>query len=80
MSVPVPDPPPAATSGDLARLRTPEAWQEWLAEHNGETAWAGGELVPETNYMARARPGEVAGGYVKSAATRDGLAIWEKVR
>lgn len=86
MSVPVPHPLPAASVTDLVNediptkvLASPEAWQGWLAGHNGETAWVDGEMVPETRFMARAKPGEVAGGYVKSAATRNGQAVWEKV-
>jgi hypothetical protein len=78
--VPLPD----ATADDFGRvdsaerLRTPEAWQEWLGEWTGRMAWAGDRQVHETNFMARAKPGEVTGGYVKSAATRDGLPLWEK--
>jgi hypothetical protein len=78
-------PLPPAAADDFGRvdsaeqLRTPEAWQEWLGEHTGRMAWAGDRQVPETNFMARAKPGEVTGGYVKSAATRDGLPLWEKV-
>lgn len=59
-------------------LATPESWQEWLAGFTGREAWAGEERVPETNFMARAKPGEVTGCWVKSAARRDGLAVWEK--
>jgi hypothetical protein len=86
VSVPVPHPLPAASVTDLVNeaipsrvLATPEAWQEWLAEHNGETAWVDGELAPETRFMARAKPGDLAGGYVKSVATRNGQAVWERV-
>lgn len=86
MSIPVPDPLPAASVTDLVNeavptrvLATPEAWQEWLGEYTGETAWVDGEMAPETNFMARAKPGEVTGGYVKSAATRNGQAVWERV-
>jgi hypothetical protein len=69
------------TSVPAGALGTPEAWQEWLGEQAEppSMAWAGDRQVPETNYMRRARPGQVTNGYVKSAATRDGLAVWEKV-
>jgi hypothetical protein len=86
MSIPVPEPLPPATVTDLVNpvvprraLATAGDWQEWLAGRNGRQAWVDGLLQPETNYMERAKPGEVAGGYVKSAARRDGLAVWEKV-
>jgi hypothetical protein len=86
MSIPVPEPLPAVTFDDLLNpvvprraLATAGDWQEWLAEHNGRSAWVDGKLQPETNYMERAEPGAVTGGHVKSAARRDGLAVWEKV-
>lgn len=86
MSIPVPDPPPDAGFADLVNeqvpreaLKTADAWQEWLGEYTGRQAWADGRLVAETNFMARAEPGAVTNGFVKSAAVRDGLAVWEKV-
>jgi hypothetical protein len=86
VSVPVPDPLPGHRFSDLLNeavptpaLASPEAWQEWLTAHTGGTAWVDGKPEPETNFMARAKPGEVTGGYVKSAATHLGMAVWEKV-
>jgi len=85
-SVPVPSPLPPATFDDIVNpevpriaLATPGAWQEWLGELSGHMAWVGEDMVSETNFMARAEPGTVTAGYVKSAATRDGLAVWERV-
>lgn len=80
-AVPLPD----ATADDFGRvdtaerLRTPEAWQEWLTEHTGQLALVDGEMVPETNYMARAEPGDTAGGYVRTGRRRHGCKVWEKV-
>jgi len=80
-AVPLPD----ATADDFGRvdtaerLRTPEAWQEWLGLPTGGTAWAGDRQVPETNFMARAEPGETTNGYVKTGRLRDGCPVWEKV-
>lgn len=79
---------PPATADDFGRvdraerLRTPEAWQEWLGEYTGCEAWAespaGFEKVPETNFMARAEVGDTTNGYVKTGETRDGLDVWRK--
>jgi hypothetical protein len=80
-AVPLPD----ATADDFGRvdsaerLRTPEAWQEWLGLRTGRVALVDGALVPETNYMARAKPGETTNGYVKTDQGRDGYPVWEKV-
>jgi hypothetical protein len=86
VTVPVPDPPPAPSIAEVFNglvprpvIKSAGQWQEWLGEHNGREAWAGEEKVPETNFMARAKPGEVTGGWVKSAAKRDGLDVWERV-
>jgi hypothetical protein len=79
----VPSEMPAATLDDLVNeevpryaLAGPVGWMKWLADCTGRLAWAGDVQVPETNFMARAQPGETAGGYVKRAETRDGLAVW----
>lgn len=45
----------------------------------GRMAWVDGELHPETGEMAEAAPGGILGNLVKSAATRDGLDVWETV-
>jgi hypothetical protein len=86
VSIPVPDPLPDASVGDLVNeqvpreaLATAQAWQEWLCGLTGRQAWVDGRRADETNFMARAVPGAVAGGYVKSAAVLDGLAVWEKI-
>jgi hypothetical protein len=76
---------PPATHEDLVNpavprsaLATAEGWQEWLAGPTGRMAWAGDVQVAETNFMARAKPGETTGGYRKSGTSRDGLAVWWK--
>jgi hypothetical protein len=78
--VPLPD----AAADDFGRvdtaerLRTPEAWREWLCEPTGCLALAGGELVSETRYMDRAQPGSAVGGYVKTSLVLRGCQVWEK--
>lgn len=79
---------PPATADDFGRvdraerLKTPEAWQEWLGEYTGREAWAedpgGFEKVPETNFMARAAVGDTTNGYVKTGETLHGLDVWRK--
>lgn len=83
--VPLPD----ATADDFGRvdsaerLRTPGAWQEWLGLPTGGQAIVADEVsvfwVPETNFMARAKPGETTNGYVKTDEVRSGCPVWEKV-
>jgi hypothetical protein len=49
------------------RAVTPEDWQEWLTQHTGRLADLGdGTTTPETNFMARAKPGDTTGRYVKT--------------
>ena len=79
---------PPATADDFGRvdcaerLRTPEAWREWLGEYTGREAWtedqSGFEKVPETNFMARAAVGDTTNGYVKTGETLHGLDVWRK--
>jgi hypothetical protein len=79
---------PPATAEDFGRvdsperLRTAEAWQEWLGGYTGRQAWAadadGFEMVPETNFMARAAVGDTTNGYVKTGETVDGLDVWRR--
>jgi hypothetical protein len=76
---------PPATHEDLVNPAVPRSalasaggWQEWLAEYTGRMAWAGDVQVAETNFMARAKPGDVTGSYVKMDISRDGLPVWAK--
>lgn len=79
---------PEATADDFGRvdraerLRTPEAWREWLGEYTGREAWAehpaGLEKILETNFMARAAAGDTTNGYVKTGETLHGLDVWRK--
>jgi hypothetical protein len=81
---------PPATAEDFGRvdraerLRTPEAWQEWLGEYTGREAWAedpsGAMKVPETNFMARAAVGDTTNGYTKTGEALDGLDVWRRER
>lgn len=76
---------PPASADDFGRvdraerLRTPEAWREWLCEYTGGEVWAGEEKIPETNFLARAAVGDTTNGYVRTGRLRDGLAVWEKL-
>jgi hypothetical protein len=79
---------PDAGAGDFIlvdtaeRLRTPEAWQEWLCEHTGREVWleepSGFRQQPENNYMARAEAGTEVNGYTKTGETLQGLDVWRK--